>query len=445
MRAKLWKKWKVILLILSSIFIAIFLGVLFLSPLKVILVEPSKTLSEEERLDGFIKLWDTVKNHFVYFDQVPALDWNEVLEEYEPKVRAAQTVAEYYNVLQEMTALLKDGHTKVWSPFFFNPFYRAIPPFQLKEIEGRTIITEVRKDDPDIQASGLQPGMEVLAINGKSIKDVLKEIMVYISASTPQALTFKSYQKLLMGYKGTYINLTVKDVQGNKRLVKLKRKVNFHEILCYLGIFCDLVESHCLKDNIGYIHIQNFITEGVVKEFDQAISKLMDTDGLILDLRGTLGGNSRYSLSVAGRLINKAVPGFKILINKTGKINESELPLVKTITPRGKPYLKPIVVLVDAGTVSATEDALLGLHYSKRVVIVGEATCGSTGQPIVIKLPCGGKALVCASVSAYPDGRPFVGVGIIPDVKVHPTIDGISSGKDEVLEKGIEIVKELIR
>jgi len=445
MRDKRWKRWKVILLILSSIFLAIFLGVLFLSPLKVILVKPSKTLSEKERLDGFVKLWDTVKNHFVYFDQVSALDWDKVLEEYKPKVKAAQTAAEYYNVLQEMMALLKDGHTDFWSPFFFNPFYRSIPPLQLRSIEGQTIITTVIKGDPDIQAYGLQPGMEVIAINGKSINEVLKEVMVYISASTSQALELKSYQQLLMGYKGTYINLTVKDAKGNKRSVKLKRKVNFREMLCYLGIFCDLVESHYLEDKIGYIHIRNFITEGVVKEFDQALNKLMETEGLILDLRSTLGGNSRYSFSVAGRLIDEAIPGFKILINKTGKINESELPMIKTIKPGGKPYFKPVVVLVDAGTVSATEDALVGLHYSRRVVIVGEATCGSAGQPVFIKLPCEGKARICASICAYPDGKPFVGVGIIPDVKVYPTIDGISSGKDEVLEKGIEIVKELIR
>ena len=170
----------------------------------------------------------------------------------------------------------------------------------------------------------------------------------------------------------------------------------------------------------------------------------MNTKGLILDLRNNGGGNSGSSYDVAGRFISKTIPGFKIIADKTGDNKESDLPISTYIEPRNTPYLKPVVILVNAGSESATEDVLVGLQYSKRAVIVGETTNGSTGESIPIRLPSHGIAFICARECVFPNDKPYVGVGIIPNIIVHPTIAGIISGKDEILDKGIETIEKLI-
>ncbi len=78
----------------------------------------------------------------------------------------------------------------------------------------------------------------------------------------------------------------------------------------------------------------------------------------------------------------------------------------------------------------------------KRGLIVGEATGGSTGQPLVFKLPGGGSARICVKRDTYPDGHAFVGKGIPPGIEVKITVADIRAGKDPVFERA---VRELLR
>ncbi len=74
--------------------------------------------------------------------------------------------------------------------------------------------------------------------------------------------------------------------------------------------------------------------------------------------------------------------------------------------------------------------------------IIGEPTAGSTGQPLVFGLPGGGGARVCTCYTTYPDGKEFVGIGIQPDVLVHPTIKDVRAGRDTVLRAALDKLTE---
>ena len=73
-------------------------------------------LTSQERTAGFVRLWSEVKYNFAFFEQAPEVDWDKVLDEYLPKVQAAQSDVEYYRLLQRCIASLKDGHTTVYLP-----------------------------------------------------------------------------------------------------------------------------------------------------------------------------------------------------------------------------------------------------------------------------------------------------------------------------------------
>ena len=106
-----------------------------------------------------------------------------------------------------------------------------------------------------------------------------------------------------------------------------------------------------------------------------------------------------------------------------------------------RPFLGPVIVLTGPETFSAAENFVVLLHASKRATVVGERTGGSTGDSLIIDLPGDVTAHVCTAHATYPDGREFVGVGVIPDVEVHPTAVDIATDRDVVLEKGVALLK----
>jgi C-terminal processing protease CtpA/Prc len=103
---------------------------------------------------------------------------------------------------------------------------------------------------------------------------------------------------------------------------------------------------------------------------------------------------------------------------------------------------KPVRVLTSAATYSAAEDFAVAFDLMGGGAIVGETTGGSTGQPLQISLPGGGRARICTKADTYPDGRVWVGVGIEPGLKVSPTVAELRQGKDTVLEAALASLKQ---
>ena len=107
-------------------------------------------------------------------------------------------------------------------------------------------------------------------------------------------------------------------------------------------------------------------------------------------------------------------------------------------------YAKPVVVLINAQAQSQPEFVAIWLRNSGRFTFVGSHTTGATGTSSFIYLP-GGARLGFTSVRVrYADGSRFQNIGITPDVAVEPTIEGIRQGRDEVLEKGIDVLRKLV-
>ncbi|HLN60578.1 MAG TPA: S41 family peptidase, partial [Symbiobacteriaceae bacterium] len=101
-------------------------------------------------------------------------------------------------------------------------------------------------------------------------------------------------------------------------------------------------------------------------------------------------------------------------------------------------YSGPVAVLTSFVTYSAAENFCAVFRNSRRGPLVGDPTGGSTGQPAIFPLPGGGFGAVCAKQTTFMDGTPLVGVGIVPDIPVAPTIKALAEGRDLVLERALE-------
>ena len=210
------------------------------------------------------------------------------------------------------------------------------------------------------------------------------------------------------------------------------------------------IETRMIEPGICYIRISNFGGKSA-EEFQKAFDglDLAGLEGIILDIRHNPGGDSDQAYAVIGCLTDRPlqgskwkslcyVPAYRSWGQPTGWKEEG--PAV--IEPRaGKRYNGPLTVLTGPGTFSAAEDFLVPLQYARRAVLVGEKTAGSTGNPIRVPLPGGGTFMVVSKRDTFPDGREFVGIGIPPDVEIHPTRQDLLEGTDSVLGKAVDVIK----
>lgn len=415
-------------------------------------------ISQNDRLSAFVRLWSEVKYNFAFFDQVPELDWDAVLEEYLPKVLKDQTLYEYNRLLQRLVAKLHDGHTSVGfrGGFDTNDVCYDYLPLRVKPIDGRIIIIEPGKND-EISQAGLQTGDEITHIDGRPVRQILEEdIYPYIFASTSQDRDRKAFKRGFECSKGpidSKARLRIRSVDGRVREVTLTRRTRGTEMPWLRRPFTrSFFEFKELENGVVYVLLGSFGSRGIVKQFDEVFGKTQKAKGLIIDVRENGGGSTDIGYAIISYLTDRPLKGshwktrqYMPAFRAWGEKEQWYEADHDTVMPRKEgTFNGPIVVLIGPDTYSAAEDFVVPLHASGRATLVGERTGGSTGQPLRIDLPGQGMARICTKRDTYPDGREFVGVGIIPDVEVHPTPADIAAGRDAVLEKGLEVLHSKI-
>ena len=106
-----------------------------------------------------------------------------------------------------------------------------------------------------------------------------------------------------------------------------------------------------------------------------------------------------------------------------------------------KDYFKgKVIILVNEVTQSNAEYTAMALRVSPNAKVLGSTTSGADGNVSAIYLPGNIFTYISGIGVLTPNGSETQRVGIIPDVKIEPTIKGIREGKDEVLEKAIELI-----
>jgi C-terminal processing protease CtpA/Prc len=400
-------------------------------------------LTPEEKITGLSKCWSEAKYNFANFDLVPQLAWDSLYTAYIPKVIAATTVVDYYHVLQNFYQHLRDGHTSVNLPFRYIKKRNGILPLEIRWIENKAIVVQNVSDKKEEGA--IKPGTEVVAWNGIPLQEYIqKTISPYLHFSTPQDSTDRIYRyELTPGEAGNTVTLTFKTPEGKS----LTQVFTYKPVQRYWERL-SLYTFEVLKGNIAYLQINSFNDENIVHVFDSLFASIAPTAALIIDVRNNGGGNGGNGFEILGCLTDKPFYTGKTMLRQYRPVGRSwgGIEMGRIEGDNWKPYKnklysKPVVVLTSAATYSAAEDFTATFKSMKRGVVIGEPSGGSTGQPVFFALPGGGIAAVCSKRDYFSDGTEFVGVGIQPDVVVHPTAKSIIAGKDDVLEAAVKYLQ----
>jgi carboxyl-terminal processing protease len=402
-----------------------------------------ESLTTEEKLTGLSKCWAEAKYNFANYDLVPHLNWDSLYTAFIPKVVAAKTTIEYYRTLQNFYLYLRDGHTAILLPASYRKEMSGRLPLQVRWIENKAVV--LANDSQREGEKAIRAGAELIAINGEDLQRYIqKKVSPYLHFSTPQDSTERIYRyDLFQAKPGEQWKLAFKTTEG-KTVVQAFTFVRPEHIQRL-----PLLSFTLLPGNIGYLQLNSFGDEKIVQQFDSVFAAISQAASLIIDVRNNGGGNGGNGFEILGYLTDKPFYTGKAMIRQYRPVGRSWEGIEKgTIEEenwkpyKNKLYNKPVVILTSGATYSAAEDFTATFKSMKRGIVIGEPSGGSTGQPVFFALPGGGIGYVCSKRDYFSDGTEFVGVGIQPELVVHPTAKGVATGKDDVLEAAVKYLKK---
>jgi C-terminal processing protease CtpA/Prc len=406
-----------------------------------------ENLTEDEKIAGLARFWSEAKYNFAWFEKVPDLDWDAKMIEYLPRVRSTKSTLEYYRVMMEFAALLRDSHTNVYPPPQLQDDLWSRPAIGIALVEGRVLVTRVLSDEA-LSAAGVRRGVELIAVDGLPVREyAARFVMPVVSASTGQDRENRAFAAsgLLGGPRDSKVRLQFRDEGGKTFEVSAARLTPSELRKRDTGPQKGRFEFRMLDDGrIAYVALNTFGDGGIVTDFEKAWPEVRKAPALILDVRANGGGDSGFGSQILGYLVAKGGdaeatrmrvyrPAYRAW--ESGGGGEEWQNQTWTVDAKpGEGYKGPIVLLTGPGTFSAAEDFASSFDMLKAGIILGEPTAGSTGRPLSFRLPGGGSGRVCTLQCRYADGREFVGVGVLPKIRVTPTVADFRAGKDTVLE-----------
>ncbi len=270
-------------------------------------------------------------------------------------------------------------------------------------------------DDTPAAKAGIKAGDYIVRINNEQV----------------QGKSLTEAVELMRGPVGTEINLTVRRRSEKKALeFKIKRAV----------IEVKSVEAKIIGDEkeIGYLRLKSF-NENSDKQLLSYINnfeKNSKLNGYILDLRNNPGGLLTQAINITDFFLDDG----EIVSTKGRKINETR----RFFSRKGDEISgKPLIVIINQGSASASEIVSGALKDHKRAIILGENTYGKGSVQSIIPLKNGGGIRLTISKYYLPSGKSISDVGVMPDIFIEEKSDDfrINSDTDNQLDYAIKLLK----
>lgn len=191
-------------------------------------------------------------------------------------------------------------------------------------------------------------------------------------------------------------------------------------------------------DKIGYIAIYGWSDSAIPSICGEALEQMRDTRGLILDVRLNGGGSEPLAEQVAGRFIKQPfVYAYSQYRNGPAHTNLTEK-FERRVVPRGPwRYDRPVLVLIGQKCMSSNESFVGMMTGDPDAMTMGDHTCGSSGNPKIVKLPLDMTARVPQWIDYQPDGTPLDEHGFRPQIVFTSGPGAFDGERDDLLSAAI--------
>jgi C-terminal processing protease CtpA/Prc len=378
------------------------------------------------RILSLLRLWNIVEYWAPYRDQIDD-DWPSVLREFLPRLVAADTRDAYALELFALIARIQDGHANLWSDLSVRPPRGdCYWPVEVRFIEGRPTVTAFT-DSLQGPASGLQVGDVIKTIDGSPVDELVKARLPYYSGSNQAARLRDIAYYLPRGDCGESA-LTV-ERGGSLRTVSVPRMAAKDPRRTPHDRPGETFQL--LTPEVAYLKLSSIR----VQDISGYLDRLSGTRGLVIDIRNYPSEFVVFFLG--GHLVRETTPFVRFTSGDLSNPGSFTWTPVLELKPLAPVYEGTVAILVDESSMSQSEYTAMALRAGPNAVVVGSTTSGADGNVSRIPLPGGHQTMISGIGVFYPDKSPTQRVGIVPDIVVTPTIDGIREGRDEILEKAL--------
>ncbi|HEX6100487.1 MAG TPA: S41 family peptidase [Thermoanaerobaculia bacterium] len=388
---------------------------------------PARTYTGNDRatrIGAVVIAWNALQHFYPYFDVVDT-DWPAELRTALQSAATDRDEAAFLRTLRQMIAALDDGHGSVQHP---TAAPRATLPLLWRVFDEALVVVAA-----DAGVSGVSVGDEVVAIDGKPALQAVRDTEQLVSASTPESRRTFALRQVMLGAAGTAVTLTLRNPDGSTRTATLARAVRTDPMREKRP---DPVAE--LKPGLWYVDLTRLKDEDV----DGTLVRVSGARGIVLDVRGYPRIQTKLLQHLTGAVTESARWNVPVLRRPDREGVEWDTPARWSLQPLQPRLTKNVVFLTDARAISYAE-SLMGIVEAYELgPIVGETTAGTNGNVNMIALP-GGYTIGYTGLKVLKhDGSRHHGVGIAPTVPVSPTLAAIRAGRDEQLEKALQILEQ---
>lgn len=393
---------------------------------------PTPQMDSGLNLLTLFRLWNVIE-YYAPNRSLTLHPWDEVLSTYIRLVGAETDPVRFSRLYMRLIRELNDGHAYAPIEMLFGQ--RMLPVWPLQ--------AEVRLFVGYSGDSALKRGDEVVAIDGEPISERLELLREYASRSNEASL------RQALRYYGLCTRRDTAEV--------VRRRAGACDTLRVATVPYGSVSPiydpaqlaqppfRLLTDSVGYIYAGTFSREHLA-EVGQTLPR---TRALIIDLR-------TYPLKVDGALIaliGQSLRTESVVVRQAlyqtlalpGLFYRQEQWLFEDFGEVAarctQPYKGRVILLVDEITQSNPEFQAMALQSCPQTLTIGSPTSGADGSIVWIPLP--GQLTSFSGVGTlYPDGTQTQTVGVRLDIEVLPTAEGLQAGRDEVLERALELARQ---
>lgn len=393
---------------------------------------PTPQMDSGLNLLTLFRLWNVIE-YYAPNRSLTLHPWDEVLSTYIRLVGAETDPVRFSRLYMRLIRELNDGHAVAPVEMLFGQ--RMLPVWPL-QAEGRLFVGYSGD-------SALKRGDEVVAIDGEPISERLELLREYASRSNEASL------RQALRYYGLCTRRDTAEV--------VRRRAGVCDTLRVATVPYGSVSPlydpaqleqppfRLLADSVGYIYAGTFSREHLA----QVVQTLPRTRALIIDLR-------TYPLKVDGALIaliGQSLRTESVVVRQAlyqtlalpGLFYRQEQWLFEDFGEVAarctEPYKGRVILLVDEMTQSNPEFQAMAFQSCPQTLTIGSPTSGANGSIVWIPLP--GQMTSFSGIGAlYPDGTQPQTVGVRLDIEVLPTAEGLQAGRDEVLERALELARQ---
>jgi len=388
----------------------------------------------EYRLLSLFRFWNVINYYFPYKEDIGE-DWNDVLKEMTNHIKNAKDTIEYQLLIAELTARINDSHSGLTNKYIMQHIGWYQVSFRIKIIDEKAVVTGFYNDSLS-RADDIQYGDAIVSANGKPISEIIGERSVYTCASNrPRKLDKISWFLL----NGNNDSLRITFDRDGKLFQKsihryMIRNFNLDWKSWWEITYADTSEKiRILNNHIGYINMGLL----QLKEVSTVMKQMINTDAMIFDMRNYPNGTA---MSIAKYLSSKRIAFARYSSPRKGNPGIFQERMEYGGAENSHPYKGKVVILTNEMTISQAEYSCMLIQAVIPTTIIGSQTAGADGDIALFTFPGGYKVAFSGHGIFYPDERKTQRIGIVPDIKVEQTIDGVRKRKDEILERAVQFL-----